>query len=204
MMTTFTIDEQNQIVAFPSAEAAAAATITPFDSFSTIDELSELASQWSAERLLAIWNSLPGVVPAEQIRNKKNMVRRIWTSIQALAPALAAPSERKPTGTAPAATGRSKKHSQARKANASKAAKKNAVTTRTPTPVAPRDGSKAGQVVALLQRKNGATLAEIMKKMGWQKHTVRGFMAGAMKKAGYQVESFKPEGGERSYRLASQ
>ena len=40
-----------------------------------------------------------------------------------------------------------------------------------------------------------------MDKMGWQKHTVRGFMAGAMKKAGYEVESFKPEGGERTYRL---
>jgi predicted transcriptional regulator len=53
----------------------------------------------------------------------------------------------------------------------------------------------------MLQRKNGATLAEIMEKMGWQKHTVRGFMAGAMKKAGYSVESFKPEGGERTYRL---
>ena len=53
----------------------------------------------------------------------------------------------------------------------------------------------------MLQRKNGATLAEIMKTMGWQKHTVRGFMAGAMKKAGYQVESFKPEGGERTYRI---
>ncbi len=38
--------------------------------------------------------------------------------------------------------------------------------------------------------------------MGWQKHTVRGFMAGAMKKAGYTVESFKPEGGERTYRSA--
>jgi hypothetical protein len=38
-------------------------------------------------------------------------------------------------------------------------------------------------------------------KMSWQHHTVRGFMAGAMKKAGYQVESFKPDSGERSYRL---
>ena len=28
-------------------------------------------------------------------------------------------------------------------------------------------------------------------------------MAGAMKKAGYTVESFKPEGGERTYRLPS-
>jgi len=56
-------------------------------------------------------------------------------------------------------------------------------------------------VIAMLQRKGGATLAEIMTTMGWQKHTVRGFMAGAMKKAGYAVESFKPAGGERTYRL---
>jgi hypothetical protein len=65
----------------------------------------------------------------------------------------------------------------------------------------PREGTKTAQVVGLLQRKNGATLSEIMDKMGWQKHTVRGFMAGTMKKAGYNVESFKPEGGERTYRI---
>jgi hypothetical protein len=65
----------------------------------------------------------------------------------------------------------------------------------------PREGSKTAQVVAMLQREGGATLAEIMDKMGWQKHTVRGFMAGTMKKAGYTVESFKPEGGERTYRI---
>jgi Protein of unknown function (DUF3489) len=63
------------------------------------------------------------------------------------------------------------------------------------------EGSKKAQVVALLQRKNGATLVEIMEKMGWQKHTVRGFMAGAMKKAGYIVESFKSDKGERTYRV---
>jgi hypothetical protein len=67
----------------------------------------------------------------------------------------------------------------------------------------PREGSKTAQVVAMLQRKNGATLEEIMNKMGWQRHTVRGFMAGAMKKAGYSVESFKSDKGERSYRINS-
>ena len=65
----------------------------------------------------------------------------------------------------------------------------------------PREGSKTARVVAMLQRKTGATLAEIMEQMGWQKHTVRGFMAGAMKKAGYTVESFKSDKGERSYRI---
>jgi hypothetical protein len=55
-------------------------------------------------------------------------------------------------------------------------------------------------VVEMLERKNGATLEEIMDKMAWQKHTVRGFIAGATKKAGYQVESFKSDKGERTYR----
>ncbi len=64
-----------------------------------------------------------------------------------------------------------------------------------------RDGSKTARVVAMLQREKGASLAEIMEQMGWQKHTVRGFMAGAMKKAGYTVESFKSDKGERSYRI---
>ena len=67
--------------------------------------------------------------------------------------------------------------------------------------VGPREGSKTAQVVAMLQRKNGATLSEIMEKMGWQRHTVRGFMAGTMKKAGYTVESFKSDKGERTYRI---
>jgi Protein of unknown function (DUF3489) len=52
-------------------------------------------------------------------------------------------------------------------------------------------------------RSNSETRTSISSnsKMGWQRHTVRGFMAGAMKKAGYAVESFKPEGGERTYRI---
>jgi hypothetical protein len=57
-------------------------------------------------------------------------------------------------------------------------------------------------VIALMQRKDGVSISELMQSMGWQRHTVRGFMAGAMKKAGYTVESFKPEGGERSYRTS--
>jgi Protein of unknown function (DUF3489) len=44
-------------------------------------------------------------------------------------------------------------------------------------------------------------LVDSMDKMGWQKHTVRGFMAGAMKKAGYLVESFKSDQGDRTYRI---
>jgi hypothetical protein len=83
---------------------------------------------------------------------------------------------------------------------ATKAAKKT-TPAKAQESTGPREGSKTGQVVAMLQRKNGATLAEIMDKMGWQKQTVRGFMAGAMKKAGYTVESFKSDKGDRTYRI---
>jgi hypothetical protein len=55
--------------------------------------------------------------------------------------------------------------------------------------------TKLSLVVAMLQRPEGATITEIMHKMGWLKHIVRGFMAGAMKKAGYNRvgEAEKPK-----------
>ena len=43
----------------------------------------------------------------------------------------------------------------------------------------------------MMRRKDGATLAEIMQATGWQAHTVRGFMAGTLKKMGLTVESFR-------------
>ena len=80
-------------------------------------------------------------------------------------------------------------------------AKKAAKPARSVESAGPREGSKTARVVAMLKRESGATLEEIMSQMGWQKHTVRGFIAGAMKKAGYTVESFKSEAGARSYRI---
>src|SRR4030081_1767446 len=89
-----------------------------------------------------------------------------------------------------------------KKTTAAKKAPKGKKAAKAQETAGPREGSKTAQVVAMLQRKNGATLAEITDKIGWQRHTVRGFIAGAMKKAGYNVESFKPEGGERTYRIS--
>jgi hypothetical protein len=66
----------------------------------------------------------------------------------------------------------------------------------------PREGSKQAQMIALLRRPEGATIAEIAEATGWQPHTVRGAIAGALKKKlGLTVTSEKPEGGERRYRV---
>jgi hypothetical protein len=155
------------------------------------------------------------VTPAKKVKDRKTGIERIWKRIQRLGEPEAAQSSQDQSAKAeqPEAT-RGKKsaglpkrvyipgHGWASTVKAAPKAKKVAKKgAKAQAASAPRDGSKTAQVVAMLQRKNGATLSEIMDKMGWQKHTVRGFMAGAMKKAGYTVESFKPEGGERTYRI---
>jgi Protein of unknown function (DUF3489) len=63
-----------------------------------------------------------------------------------------------------------------------------------------REGSKSAKVLDLLKRPNGATLKELMKATGWQAHSVRGFLSGAVaKKMGLTVASAKGEDGERTY-----
>jgi hypothetical protein len=208
-MTTFTIDTDNHIVAHATPEQAAATTTTPFDSFSSLQEWVELAKAWPPKRLLTIWSSLPGVQPIRRFKDYKAAAPRIWERIQALAepvpPRPAQPAKpqaaRRAKGGTRAAKGAPVKGKAAPKATAAKNAPPAKKAAGAPKITAPRQGSKTAQVIAMLQRKNGATLAEIMRTMAWQKHTVRGFMAGAMKKAGHTVESCKPAGGERTYRI---
>jgi Protein of unknown function (DUF3489) len=212
-MKTFTIDNDNNITVFDTAEEATAATAAPFDSFSSEKELAELIAGWPAERLVATWNTLPGVTPVKSFKSPKTGAHRIWERIQHLGdPAKLKEPEpktaRKAKGGARAPKGAPTKAKATKKATAAKKAPKAKKAAKAPKALkrraeGAREGSKTAQVVAMLQRKGGATLSEIMDKMGWQKHTVRGFMAGAMKKAGYQVESFKPDGGERTYRITS-
>ena len=65
-----------------------------------------------------------------------------------------------------------------------------------------RADSKQAQVIALLQRPQGTSIAEIMALTGWQAHSIRGLFAGTLKKRGILVTSEKSEGGERVYRAA--
>ena len=67
----------------------------------------------------------------------------------------------------------------------------------------PREGTKQATLIAMLRAPDGATIEEIMAATGWQSHTVRGAMAGALKKKlGLIVTSEKPDGAkDRVYRL---
>jgi hypothetical protein len=62
-----------------------------------------------------------------------------------------------------------------------------------------RAGSKTAKVLDLLKRSGGASLRELMKATGWQAHSVRGFLSGALgKKMGLMVSSAKV-GEDRRY-----
>ena len=66
----------------------------------------------------------------------------------------------------------------------------------------PREGTKQAKLIEMLRTEGGATIEEIMVATGWQSHTVRGAIAGALKKKlGLDVTSEKIDGRGRVYRL---
>ena len=84
-------------------------------------------------------------------------------------------------------------------APAKKTARTAPAGTTAPTP---REHTKQATMIAMLQRKNGATIAEIVEATGWQPHTVRGAFAGALKKKlGLNIVSEKDEKRGRVYRI---
>ncbi len=52
----------------------------------------------------------------------------------------------------------------------------------TPQPVAIRTGTKQAQIIALLQRPEGASIGEIVEATGWLPHSARGLISGGLKK----------------------
>lgn len=60
--------------------------------------------------------------------------------------------------------------------------------------------SKLDTLLAALGHKAGATIEELTAATGWQKHSVRGAMAGSLKRKGHKISSTKTDG-VRRYRL---
>ena len=58
--------------------------------------------------------------------------------------------------------------------------------------------SKSAKLLAMIGSAKGAKLAELMKELGWQAHSVRGFIS--IGKKGTKIESSKNEAGERVYK----
>ena len=67
----------------------------------------------------------------------------------------------------------------------------------------PNPGSKQSRVIAMLQSPNGTTIAAMMKATAWQQHSVRGFLAGVVRKRLKLKLDLKKVDGNRVYRITS-
>lgn len=66
----------------------------------------------------------------------------------------------------------------------------------------PRTGTKQAKLIAMLRAPEGATIEEIVAALDWRPHTVRGALAGALKKKlGLTITSEKVEGRGRVYKI---
>jgi Protein of unknown function (DUF3489) len=63
-------------------------------------------------------------------------------------------------------------------------------------------GSKQDQVIEMLRSPSGATIAAVMQATGWQQHSVRGFLAGVVRKRLKLKLVSKKVDGERVYQIA--
>jgi len=67
-----------------------------------------------------------------------------------------------------------------------------------------REGTKQARLIEMLRRPDGATIAELVKAIRWQAHSVRGAMSGALKKKlGLTIETQKVDGRGRIYRITN-
>ena len=66
-----------------------------------------------------------------------------------------------------------------------------------PAPAQPPATTKLDRLAALLAQRDGASIAEMMSATGWQAHSVRGALAGSLKRRGLAITSGKIDGVRR-------
>ena len=207
-MATFTINEDNNITAFATAAEAAQAGDSTAISFDSQAALAKVSADWPLSRFVDI----PGNTAVSKFADRKKAVARVWPAILRLAgsaqlsepeakpqePATSVKPAKKAKGTTPA----KKATKPAKKA---RAAKKPAPAKTAPAKKSADKGERANkkaEVIAMMKRAKGVTLAEIMELTGWQAHTVRGFVSILGSKGGETIESSKNAEGGRTYRIA--
>ena len=200
-MKVFTIEtETNNIAIHASVEQAEA--VQGAERFRSEATLAKGAADWPTARLVELWNGLPGQTPIKKFKDRATAVARIWRAIQSLE---VAPAQ-EPADAVAKASGATTPQTPNVAPEEPALARKASRAKRTPKPAqnakSARAGSKTQTVLGLLRRQGGVTAKELIEATGWQPHSVRGFLSGAVRKnMGLTVVSAKNRDGERAYSI---
>jgi len=179
---TFTIDIDNDITAHASEAQAEEASKLGVGTIvvRSEKELAQAAAEWPASRLVALWNSFAGVAPfpdcqaVKKFETRDKGVARLWAAIQRLGNTIEPRPAEEPKTAAERASQGAKPAPKGKKA-------------------AGQPGTHKAQVIAMIQRRGGASLEEIRQAMRWQKHTVRGFISMLGSQGGMKITSRRRE-----------
>ena len=157
-MATFTIDNEDNITVFATAEEAAQAGDRTAIQFDSQAAFARVSADWPLSRFVEIWNSIAGNRQVSKFADRKKAVARIWAVIQPIAERAVASQPQEPKPAKPAKGAKpAKKAKAARKASAGKK-----------TGDKGERSNKKAEVIAMMKRAKGATLAQIAEATGWQ------------------------------------
>src|ERR1700682_1443718 len=105
-MVTFTIDNENNITVFTSAEEATQADGATAIQFDSQAALARVSADWPLSRFVEIWNSIAGNKQVSKFADRKKAVARIWTAIQPIAERAVASQPQEPKPVKPAKGGK--------------------------------------------------------------------------------------------------
>lgn len=181
--------------------------------FESAKELREIADArgWSKAAVTGLYNQTIErhglkLQPQKAFKNRMYGLAKVWDAIQALTGAEVPERpveeektvEKKVKEVKQPKPKAEKKAKSAKKVKPAKAAKKSAKKKK----IEPKDGSNLSTLVTMINRKSGASIAELMEKTGWtSEHTVRGRIS-ILKSSGVKIKSTRDKSRGRVYRAA--
>ena len=175
-MKMFSIDANDQIEV---RHAGSNRSKKPGRDFTSEEQWAKMAADLPMSRLVTIWNGIPGLTPVERFTSRAKAVTRIWKALQNLEPGM---------GKQPQFASKTLPPAEQPDAPVEQSEEKRE--------------SKTAQIMALLRAQGGVSLEHLVRATGWQKHSIRGFLSGTIRrKMGLNLVSAKDASGARVYRI---